>query len=39
MEKVLNQAEIDALVRKARGGDAGVKKEAAPAVVTVWDVR
>jgi flagellar motor switch protein FliM len=39
MEKVLNQGEIDAMVRKARGGDAGGKKEAAPAVVTVWDVR
>jgi flagellar motor switch protein FliM len=39
MEKVLNQAEIDAMVRKARGGDAGGKKEDSPAVVTVWDVR
>jgi flagellar motor switch protein FliM len=39
MEKVLNQAEIDAMVRKARGGGDGGKKEAAPAVVTVWDVR
>jgi len=38
MEKVLNQAEIDAMVRKARGGDAG-GKEGKPAVVTVWDVR
>jgi flagellar motor switch protein FliM len=39
MEKVLNQAEIDAMVRKARGGDAGGNEEAKPAVVTVWDVR
>jgi flagellar motor switch protein FliM len=39
MEKVLNQAEIDAMVRKARGGDAGAKAEAKPAVVTAWDVR
>jgi flagellar motor switch protein FliM len=39
MEKVLNQAEIDAMVRRARGGDAGGKDEAKPAVVTVWDVR
>jgi flagellar motor switch protein FliM len=39
MEKVLNQAEIDAMVRKARGGDASGKEEAKPAVVTVWDVR
>lgn len=39
MEKVLNQAEIDAMVRKARGGDTAGKKEAAPAVITVWDVR
>jgi flagellar motor switch protein FliM len=39
VEKVLNQAEIDAMVRKARGGDASAKEEAKPAVVTVWDVR
>jgi flagellar motor switch protein FliM len=39
MEKVLNQAEIDAMVRKARGGDGGAKEESTPAVVTVWDVR
>jgi flagellar motor switch protein FliM len=39
MEKVLNQAEIDAMVRKARGGDAGGKEEVQPTVVTVWDVR
>jgi flagellar motor switch protein FliM len=39
LEKVLNQAEIDAMVRKARGGDAGGKEEAKPAVITVWDVR
>jgi len=39
MEKLLNQAEIDAMVRKARGGDASGKKEGAPAVVTLWDVR
>ena len=38
MEKVLNQAEIDAMVRKARG-DAGGNEEAKPSVVTVWDVR
>src|SRR5271155_719611 len=37
MEKVLNQEEIDAMVRTARGGtaDDGVK----PAVVLPWDVR
>ncbi len=39
MEKVLNQQEIDAMVRKARGGDASAKGEVKPAVVTVWDVR
>ena len=39
MEKVLNQQEIDAMVRRARGGDAGGKEEAKPAVVTVWDAR
>jgi flagellar motor switch protein FliM len=39
MEKVLNQQEIDAMVRRARGGDAGGKEEAKAAVVTVWDVR
>jgi flagellar motor switch protein FliM len=39
MEKVLTQAEIDAMVRKARGGDAGGNEESKPAVVTVWDVR
>ena len=39
MEKVLNQAEIDAMVRRARGGDASGKDEVQPAVVTVWDVR
>jgi len=39
MEKVLNQAEIDAMVRKARGGEVGGKEEAKPAVITVWDVR
>jgi len=39
MEKLLNQAEIDAMVRKARGGDASGKKEGAPAVVTLWDAR
>jgi flagellar motor switch protein FliM len=35
MEKVLNQQEIDAMVRDARGGAAGAKS----AVVTPWDVR
>src|SRR5580692_897227 len=39
MEKVLNQQEIDAMVRRARGGDAGGKEETKAAVVTVWDVR
>jgi flagellar motor switch protein FliM len=39
MEKVLNQQEIDAMVLRARGGDASGKEEAKPAVVTVWDVR
>lgn len=39
MEKVLNQEEIDAMVRMARGGVAG-KSEAAPqAHVESWDVR
>jgi flagellar motor switch protein FliM len=39
MEKVLNQGEIDAMVRRARGGDSSGKEEAKPTVVTVWDVR
>jgi flagellar motor switch protein FliM len=39
MEKVLNQVEIDAMVRKARGGDGSGKEGAKPTVVTVWDVR
>lgn len=39
MEKVLNQAEIDAMVRKARGGDANGAEEGKPAVLTVWDAR
>jgi flagellar motor switch protein FliM len=39
MEKVLNQQEIDAMVRRARGGDSGGKEELIPAVVTLWDAR
>jgi flagellar motor switch protein FliM len=39
MEKVLNQREIDAMVRRARGADAGGKEKNKPAVVTVWDAR
>ena len=35
MDKVLDQQEIDAMVRVARGGEAAGK----PATVTVWDVR
>jgi flagellar motor switch protein FliM len=37
MEKVLNQREIDAMVRTARGADG--KEEAKATVVTAWDVR
>lgn len=36
MEKVLNQAEIDAMVRQARGGASGTET-GEPAVITVWD--
>ena len=39
MEKVLNQQEIDDMVRRARSGDSGGKEEVKPAVVSVWDVR
>jgi flagellar motor switch protein FliM len=38
MEKVLNQAEIDDMVRKARGGGA-TRIAVTPAVITVWDAR
>ncbi|MFZ0287394.1 MAG: FliM/FliN family flagellar motor switch protein [Terriglobales bacterium] len=37
MEKVLNQAEIDAMVRAARGGAA--EAAAKPVVVAPWDIR
>ncbi|MBZ5573067.1 MAG: FliM/FliN family flagellar motor switch protein [Acidobacteriia bacterium] len=39
MEKVLNQEEIDAMVRAARGGGGGAHDQAHEAVVVPWDVR
>lgn len=39
MEKVLNQEEIDAMVRAARGGGAAAALKAHEPVVTPWDVR
>jgi flagellar motor switch protein FliM len=39
MEKVLNQEEIDAMVRAARGGSDGGTAAAKAAVVTLWDAR
>jgi len=39
MEKVLNQEEIDAMVRAARGGAIAAEGTAKAAVVTPWDAR
>lgn len=39
MEKVLNQEEIDAMVRAARGGSAGPVPSEAPLEVELWDVK
>jgi len=39
MEKVLNQEQIDAMVRAARGGNAGAGGAAQPPVVARWDAR
>ena len=39
MDKVLNQEEIDAMVRQARGGQAGAASQPAQQVVEPWDIR
>jgi len=39
MDKVLNQGEIDAMVRVARGGQAGGASQPAQQVVQPWDIR
>src|SRR5579871_6098346 len=39
MQKVLNQEEIDAMVRAARGGGSAPRPPASPVDVELWDVR